>query len=305
MIIVFGSLNIDLVLPVTEFPKPGETTFCDDYEWLAGGKGMNQAVGAARAGADVTMVGKVGNDGFAETLLSALKADKIETKHVLRSSKSSGCATVMVDRSGENQILVAKGANAEVTADQLDAVNIDKDTLCVMQMEVPVEAMEEAVRKVKKRGGRVMLNVAPSRPFDYSICDNVDILVLNEIEAKDMAIRLGLKDNSEEEIAMSISQKFKLFCVVTLGANGSIASQGDGKIIKVNASRFGQVVDTTGAGDCYCGVLAASIDQGHGYYEAMVRASVASGLSVLARGAQTGMPNQTLIEKSLNLKAVG
>lgn len=299
MIVVFGSLNIDLVLPVEDFPKPGETTFCDDYVWLSGGKGMNQAVAAARAGSAVTMVGCVGNDGFGETLLSALKADNIETKFVKRSSKSSGCATVMVDNHGENQILVARGANADVVASQLSDVKIGPDTLCVLQMEVPIPSVEEAVRSIKSRGGRVMLNVAPSRPFDYSICENVDILVLNEIEAQDMAIRLGLSDgDSEERIAQMIAKKFNLFCIVTLGGEGSIGCHADGAVMRVQASRFGEVVDTTGAGDCYCGVLAAAIDQGYGYHEAMARASVASGLSVLVRGAQTGSPTKAKIDEA-------
>jgi ribokinase len=299
MIVVFGSLNIDLVLPVEDFPKPGETTFCDDYVWLSGGKGMNQAVAAARAGSAVTMVGCVGNDGFGETLLAALKADSIETKFVKRSSKSSGCATVMVDNHGENQILVARGANADVMAAQLNDVKIGPDTLSVLQMEVPIASVEEAVRTIKSRGGRVMLNVAPSRPFDYSICEHIDILVLNEVEAQDMAIRLGLSDgDSEERIAQMIAQKFNLFCIVTLGGEGSIGCHADGAVMRVQASRFGEVVDTTGAGDCYCGVLAAAIDQGYGYHEAMARASVASGLSVLVRGAQTGSPTKTKIDEA-------
>ncbi|NBX65565.1 MAG: ribokinase [Proteobacteria bacterium] len=301
MIVVFGSLNIDLVLPVVDFPRPGETTFCDDYVWLSGGKGMNQAVAAARAGSHVTMVGCVGNDGFGETLLTALKADKIETKFVKRSSKSSGCATVMVDNHGENQILVARGANADVVPEQLDEVKVDANTLCVLQMEVPIASVEYAVRNVKKRGGRVMLNVAPSRPFDYNICESVDILVLNEVEAQDMAIRLGLTDgDSEEKIAQMIAKKFDLFCIVTLGGDGSIGCHADGEIIRVEASRFGEVVDTTGAGDCYCGVLAASIDQGYSYHEAMARASVASGLSVLVRGAQTGSPTKSRIDEAFS-----
>lgn len=298
MIVVFGSLNIDLVLPVEDFPKPGETTFCDDYVWLSGGKGMNQAVAAARAGSAVTMVGCVGNDGFGETLLGALKAESIETKFVKRSSKSSGCATVMVDNHGENQILVARGANADVVPAQLNDVKIDSNTLCVLQMEVPIVSVEHAVRDIKKRGGRVMLNVAPSRPFDYSICENVDILVLNEVEAQDMAIRLGLSDgDSEEKIAQIIAKKFNLFCIVTLGGEGSIGCHADGDIVRVQASKLGEVVDTTGAGDCYCGVLAASIDQGYSHHEAMARASVASGLSVLVRGAQTGSPTKAKIDE--------
>lgn len=298
MIIVFGSLNIDLVLPVENFPVPGETSFCDDYVWLAGGKGMNQAVAAARAGSDVMMVGKVGEDAFADTLLAQLKNENIEIAHVLRSKRATGCATVMVDQKGENQILVAKGANDDVKETQLDDLNINVDTLCVLQMEIPITAIEKGIRALKHRGARVMLNVAPSRPFDYSICEHIDVLVLNEVEANDMATRLGLGANlNEEKIAQSISQKFNLSCVITLGPEGSVAHTVSGKLVRVPAARLGEVLDTTGAGDCYCGVLAASLDQGFSFEDAMQRASVAGGLAVLSRGAQTGMPHKQIIDE--------
>ena len=192
MIVVFGSMNADLVFSVDTLPRPGETVLCPDYQAVAGGKGLNQAVAAARAATDpgtsVQMVGRVGPDGFAPLALQALKDAGVGTEAVTESTLPTGCAAVIVDRTGENQITVASGANTDLWPEALPEEWLGPETVLLLQMEVPLESNWAVARRAKARGARVVLNLAPVKPAPAEVLPSFDLIVLNEIEAGMLAL---------------------------------------------------------------------------------------------------------------------
>jgi len=284
MILVFGSINIDLVVPVADLPHPGETVLGGDYRLLPGGKGANQALAACRAGTAVTMTGAVGNDAFATTALELLQRDGVDLALVRRVNRATGCAAIMVGGSGENLIAVAPGANAEAVAASVPDESIGPGTMVLCQMEVPVRETAALVRRAAARGARTVLNLAPALAVDPGLLGALDLLVVNEREA----VTLGGDPGS---IARRTRQAF----VVTRGAAGSSAFLPDGERIDIPALAI-EAVDTTGAGDTFVGVLAAGLDQGLALTTALRRASAAAGLACLARGAQAAMPNRAAID---------
>src|SRR5436305_1801236 len=166
MILVFGSINIDLMVPVPELPHPGETVLGGDYQLLPGGKGANQALAACRAGASVTMAGAVGNDGFAAAALELLRRDGVDLGLVRRVERPTGCAAIMVGESGENLIAVAPGANTEAVASAVPDEVLGSGTIVLCQMEVPVAETAALTRRAAARGARIVLNLAPALAID-------------------------------------------------------------------------------------------------------------------------------------------
>ena len=183
MIVVFGSINVDLVVPVPLLPGPGETVLGGDYALLPGGKGANQALAARRAGAEVVLAGAVGIDSFAAVALGPLRQAGIDTRLVRSVAAPTGCAAIMVSAAGENMIAVASGANASVRADQLPDALLGPGTLLVAQMEVPCEETAAAIRRVRARGGRSLVNFAPALPGGLDLLREVDFVVANQGEA--------------------------------------------------------------------------------------------------------------------------
>lgn len=287
MILVFGSINIDLLVPVPVLPRPGETVLGGDYRLLPGGKGANQALAARRAGAAVRMAGAVGNDAFADAALELLKRDGVELGLLRRGERPTGCAVIIVDGAGENLIAVAPGANAEVVAEAVPAASLGPETIVLCQMEVPVGETAALIRRAVRRGARCVLNLAPALPIDPSVVDDLDLLVANESEAA----ALG---GDPAAIAQRVRRGF----IVTRGAAGATAFLSDGGRLDVPALTI-EAVDTTGAGDTFVGVLAAGFDQGHLLEIALRRASVAAGLACLAQGAQTAMPDAVAIDEAV------
>lgn len=298
MIIVFGSLNMDLVLTVPSIPRPGETVLCDEYVTKPGGKGCNQAVAAARAGASVEMVGRVGDDGFGQSLLTGLADQRVGTQGVLRSGRPTGMAYICVETSGENAIAVASGANLDADAAQLADMELGADSLLVMQMEVPPEQNWNAIERVKAAGGSVILNVAPAAPVSHDVLGALDMLVVNEIEAQAIAAQLGLPVGGGEETARALSRAGNLTCVVTLGGKGALAVD-RGQLWQVDSMDI-DPVDTTGAGDAFTGVLAAGIDSGLPLPAALHRASVGAALACMALGAQESLPTEDAITRNMD-----
>ncbi len=297
MIIVFGSLNMDLVLTVPSIPRPGETVLCDEYVTKPGGKGCNQAVAAARAGASVEMVGRVGDDGFGRGLMAGLAAVGIGTQGVLPSERPTGMAYICVESSGENAIAVASGANLDANAAQLAEQELSPDSLLVLQMEVPPGQNWKAIERVKAAGGRNILNLAPAAPVPHDVLEALDVLVVNEIEAQTIAAELGLPAGECRDTARALSQAGSFTCVVTLGGKGALAAT-DGELWRVESMTI-DPVDTTGAGDAFTGVLAAGIDAGLPLPEALHRASVGAALACLALGAQESLPTEEAITSNL------
>ncbi|HSY88864.1 MAG TPA: PfkB family carbohydrate kinase, partial [Verrucomicrobiae bacterium] len=179
MILVFGSLNVDLVVRVKSLPRPGETVLGPSYDVVAGGKGANQALAAARAGAKTAMVGAVGSDDFATTALAELSAAGVDLTGVARRGPRTGAAFITVDRKGENEIVVASGANLKTRQSQVAEAALGSGTLVVLQMEVPPAQNWALARRATARGARVLLNVAPAQPLPAEALAAVDWLVAN------------------------------------------------------------------------------------------------------------------------------
>jgi ribokinase len=297
MIVVFGSLNIDMVLSVPVIPRPGETVLCPDYKLFPGGKGANQAVAAVRAGAQVYMYGAIGNDDFGRRVYDSLIEAKVDCSGIVKSDVSTGCAMICVDKAGENMITVASGANRLATADDVPAKALTKDSTLVLQMEVLAEENWKLIRRAKAKGARVILNLAPAQAVPEDILKCLDILVMNEIEASLLAMYLGFDGSYPRAIARRLTDLYGLTVIVTLGAEGAYASSQKGncnvEAMKVNA------VDTTAAGDAFVGVLAVSLDQGHNLPASLHRASVASGLTCMREGAQPSLPYLQEIETAM------
>ena len=297
MILDFGSINMDLVMVVAALPRPGETVLCDGYVTKPGGKGSNQAVAAARAGARVAMAGAVGDDGFGQVMRATLAKDGIDTSLIATSERPTGVAYICVDAAAENFIAVGSGANLAVRADQVPDDRLTPDTLLVLQMELPPEENWALLKRARVRGCRAILNVAPAAPVPESALRDLDLLVVNEHEALSIAGTLGLDTATPQAAAAALSRTLDLTCVVTLGGAGAIAV-GREADFAVPALPI-QPVDTTGAGDTFTGVLAAGLDAGLPLDQAMRRASVGAALACLALGAQESMPTAAAIDAAL------
>jgi len=293
VILVFGSLNIDLVFKVAAPPRAGETVSAGSLATLPGGKGANQAVAAARAGGEVAMAGAVGDDAFGRSLRAALAEAGVD-QHLVRSvAEPTGTAAVAVDAGGENQILVAAGANALARAADVPEAFLGPRSTLLLEREVPAEESAALAARAKARGGRVILNLAPMGSVPAALLASLDVLVVNEHEV----VLLPGAGATEREAA-AFAAHHGLTLVVTLGAAGAAAYRPDGSSLRVGALAV-TPVDTTGAGDAFVGVLAAALDRGHTLEDAMRRASVAGALACLKLGAQAALPTAAEIEEAL------
>ena len=301
MIVVFGSLNVDLVFAADALPRAGETVLCPGYRAVAGGKGLNQAVAAARAATDpataVRMVGRVGPDGFASLARAALEEAGVNTEAVTESALPTGCAAVIVDRAGENQIIVASGANTDLAADALPGDWLGPETVLVLQMEVPLESNWEVVRRARAHGARAVLNLAPAKPVPAELLPLFDLVVLNEIEAGMLAEAQGLDAGAGEDAARAIAERYRVTTVVSLGGAGAAAFAPDAAW-RVGALAI-EPVDTVGAGDAFVAGLALGLEEGAPLPVMLRRASVAGGLACLREGAAPSMPSAAEIEARL------
>ena len=301
MIVVFGSMNADLVFSVDALPRPGETVLCPDYRAVAGGKGLNQAVAAARANTDpaasVQMVGRVGPDGFAPLPIQALEDAGAGTEAVTESALPTGCAAVIVDRAGENQITVASGANGDLWPEALPDHWLGPDTVLLLQMEIPLESNWEVARRAKARGARVVLNLAPAKPAPVEALLSFDLVVLNEIEAGMLASAQGLDAGSGEEAGRAIAARFGVTTVVSLGSAGA-AVFGPNEAWRCGALAI-EPVDTVGAGDAFVAGLALGLAEGAPLPAMLHRASVMGSLACLVEGAAPAMPSAAEIEARL------
>ena len=279
MIVVVGSVNRDLVINSDALPAPGETVLGSGHLETAGGKGANQAVAAARLGAEVAFVGRVGNDEAGRMLAAAFEADGVDVEHLSTSSMAStGLAVITVDESGENTIVVSPGANGLVgVADVADAGPLlQSAAVTLLQLEIPLRTVREAALAA---GGTVILNAAPAQALPDDMVAAADVLVVNEPELETL---VG-SDDPSEAAGLPVPAT-----VVTLGAEGA-AIVADGSVTNYPAPVV-DVIDTTGAGDAFCGALAAGIDAGLDLEEAVPRAVIAGALATTAIGARSAMP---------------
>ena len=294
MITVFGSINVDLVTRVKRIPKPGETVHGSDYQLIPGGKGANQALAARRAGAAVRMVGAVGNDDFAQVALRELQAGGVDLTAVTHRPGTTGVAIITVDEGGENTIALSPGANAHADAATIpDGAFGSGDTL-LLQMEVPLAQNYVAAARARKGGARVILSLAPYAPLSPDELAAFDMVIVNEHEAADLAKHLAVSRGTPEETVTALAARLGRAVIATLGPDGAVAADGK-EIIRVPALHV-TPVDTTGAGDTFCGVLAAWLDEGASFRTALARAAVAGSLAVTREGAQPSFPTRAEIQ---------
>lgn len=298
MIVVFGSINVDLVFRVDTLPRCGETALTETCAIHPGGKGANTAVAAARAGGETVMAGLVGQDRFAEHALRVMRASGVDLACVGESRHPTGCASVCVDRCGDNVIVVASGANRDVASSLVPDSLLGNDTLVALQMEVPPEENWSLVERAKAAGARVLLNLAPTQRMPAHTLKRLDILVVNQGEAETLAGWLKVARGEPLHTARAIAERYGVTCVVTLGRTGAVAGYVGGGW-RIPALTIGNAVDTTGAGDAFCGALAAALDQRMDIQTALRFASIGAGLACTAEGAQSSLPDRAAIVSRL------
>lgn len=294
-----GSLNIDIVVGLARMPAAGETVFGDSLERHPGGKGLNQAVAAARLGATVSMIGAVGDDGSGEWLRRVLIDEGIDDSAITVAAGSSGTAIIEVETRGENRIVVVSGANESVTADQVRAAIESWDDVSVVltQSEVPLEAVRAAMAAGRAKGAQTILNPAPARTYPSDILANVDILIPNEHEAAEIT---GMQTGSAldtMEVAQELNTRGVSCVVITRGERGAVwstaANSGQAAAFRVSA------VDTVAAGDAFCGGMAAALSMGEPFQDALRWASAAGALTATKHGAVPSLPMREDVENLL------
>jgi len=291
--LVVGSMNADLVLDLPSLPIQGETLLAFDLHRLLGGKGGNQAVALARLGVHTAMVGCVGDDAEGRALLDGLRQVGVGTSDVTTAEGlPSGLAVITVDPQGRNAICVVPGANQQVTPADVDAVvRATKADVVVTQLEIPLASALAALKAARDVGSLAILNAAPAHRLSPTLLSHVDVLVVNEVEAA-MLTDAPLADIATS--AINLAQAGPSVVVITLGAQGCVVTAGHG-VSQVSAMPV-DVVDTTGAGDCFVAALAAALIAGSDPVEAARFATAASALAVMRRGAQPGMPDRSEVE---------
>ena len=301
MIIVFGSINMDMLLTVPAFPAAGETAFGTEYRFIHGGKGANQALAASRMGLKTALVACVGDDGFGMRIVNGLRRDGVLVTGVGQSPRPTGLAVIMVRADGENQIVITPGANADLRADQVPDEILGSPSVLLLQGETPPAENWILLKRARACGAITILNLAPVIDLPKDSLADLDYLIVNQIEARQIAAKLGLDfDHDTAKLAHTLSRQ-NLTCVITMGGEGAIAVTPDGMLTKVAALALNHVVDTTGAGDAWCGTFAAALHQRKTLAEAMKLASVAGSLACLTLGAQEAFPYQGQIEEHLPL----
>ena len=292
-VMIFGSINMDLVVYSDAKPNDGETIIGNSFETFLGGKGSNQAVAASKLGANVSFVGKVGSDLYGQKLKEQLNLEKVNTQLLGEIEGESGVAVInVIESSSENQIIVIPGANAHVSADQIDDKTLASVEILISQLEVPPNQIELLFSRVKQGHCYRILNVAPAIEFSTSLFNETDLLVVNEIELEALA-KKKLKDTNIDSIRASVdllSLAKHQAIVVTLGAEGVyVRDQNKDEYIeghKVNS------VDTTGSGDCFVGAMASYLIEDKNLFDASVFANKAASISVTRKGASSSMPTK-------------
>lgn len=304
-IVVVGSSNMDLVVRSPRIPVVGETILGEDFIMTPGGKGANQAVAAAKLGAEVYLVARLGQDVFAEQSLSNFEKEGVRTEYIVRTSDApSGVALITVDRAGDNVIVVAPGANQKLSPQDIQEARgaIVSSGALVAQLEVPLETVQFAARLAHESNVPVILNPAPAQKLDTELLAMVDVLTPNETEAE---ILTGVKvtdENSARKAARELMERGVKAVILTMGSKGFLLSedQGTGFVpaIKIHT------VDATAAGDAFTGALAVGVAQGESLFDAALFANYVAALSVTKMGAQSSMPTRREVESFIRQKSV-
>jgi len=301
-VVVVGSLSQDIVVSTPRLPVKGETIRGSDFGMFAGGKGNNQAMAAGRAGAKVTMIGRVGADAFGEMLIDTLKKNNVDASHMVQDKEAgTGIAMITVDADGDNSIIIAQRANLNLCDKDIEKADdvFSASKILLMQLEVPNEADAFAAKLARKHGTFVALNPAPA-PVDgklpKELLENVDAIIPNQTEAELMT---GVKV-TDEKSAVAAAQELKKLgpknIIITLGELGALLVE-DGKEPAMIASYKVKAIDTTAAGDAFCGAMAAAYAAGETLANAVKFGCAAGALATTKMGAEPSLPNKEEIEK--------
>jgi len=296
-VVVVGSYNTDLTIRAKRIPSHGETVIGGILSEGGGGKGANQAIAAARAGAEVRFVARVGNDAYGGEGLRRLMADHIDTRHVVRDPElSTGIAFIVVDERGENSIVVATGANGHLCPSDIEQAHeaIQAASVLLVQLESPLPAVQAAIHAAGGNGALVILNPAPAQALTGELLRDVNILTPNKLEAEMITGMAIADDASLHRVAQHILEKGVDNVMITLGRRGVFVASANGmELIPAYKVR---VVDSTGAGDVFSGSLAAFLAGGMNIEEAAKMAIASSSLSVTRMGAQLAAPLRSEVE---------
>jgi ribokinase len=295
-ILVVGSINTDLVISTSRLPSPGETILGDDFIIVPGGKGANQAVAAARLGGDVSLLARVGKDPFGQQAINSLLQERINTHYMIQDPQApSGIAMIMIGPDGQNIIAVAPGANSKLTVDDIHAASaaFSQAHIILLQLEIPLLTVREAVRMGKSTQSIVILNSAPAQPLSPELLSQVNILTPNEAEAKSLT-----GASTPDEAAGSLLERGVKTVIITLGEKGVLMADREHPIQHLPGFRV-TAVDATAAGDAFNGGLAVALAHGEAIETAIRFAQAAAAISVTRRGAQTSLPSASEVRSFL------
>ena len=288
-IVVIGSCNTDMVVKAGRLPVPGETVLGGTFYMNPGGKGANQAIAAARLGAEVTLISKIGYDLFGLQALEIYRSEKINTEFIFTDQKSpSGVALISVDSYGENSIIVAPGASRSLSTEDIDKAKskLEEADIILMQLEVPIETVEYAATIAKSYGKKVILNPAPASVLSNSFLSCVHTILPNRIEAEMLSGIKVIDEESAWRAAKAIGEKGIENVVITLGKDGAYVKE---KYTMIPAKEV-ETIDTTGAGDVFCGAFSVYLSENHTLTESVEFANAAAALAVTRMGAQSAIP---------------
>lgn len=296
-IVVIGCLHTDFTVKVKTIPRIGESVLGKSFKRSPGGKGANQAVAAARLGADVVLIGRVGADVFGKELIKNLRENGIDTKYIIEDSETyTGLALIMVDEDGDNILAVASGADMRIRKEDIDRAEeiIKLSDILLIQLETPLQIVEYAINIAFNEGVKVLLNPAPAQKLSKDLLKKVYVLIPNEKEAE-LLSNVKIKDlNSSKISAKKLLENGTKNIVITLGKNGSIIATKE-ETVHINGLNV-NAIDTTGAGDAFCGALAVALSSGKELKEAVIYANYAGALATTKIGAQEALPTKEELE---------
>ncbi len=309
-VVVVGSLSMDLVVQATRRPERGETLRGTGFGMFAGGKGNNQALAAARSGANTAMIGRVGMDSFGDQLLAVLRKNRVDVTGMIRDADvPTGIAHITVDAAGNNYIVIAQQSNAELGKDDIEKSSdlIKSSQVLLMQLEVPYEPLIAAAKIAREAGLQVVLNPAPapeSGQLPQDLLQYVDIIVPNQTEAKQLTSIDSETLEGAKEAAKSFHSWGIRTTILTLGELGALVLAGNQAAVHVPAFKV-SAIDTTAAGDAFCGALAAGLSEGKNLEDALKLGCAAGALATTKLGAEPSLPTRDEIEDILALTKTG
>ena len=304
-IVVVGSLHMDLTIKAKTIPRLGETVLGDEFKMSPGGKGANQAVAAAKLGGNVTLIGRVGTEAFGTDLIRNAGQHRINTKFIVQDKETqTGLALIMVDQNGNNIIAVAPGADLRCSKEDIDHADsvIKSSDIFLAQLETPFPVVQHAIQKAFQFRVKVILNPSPAHRLSESLLKKVFVLTPNESEAEKLS-GISITDLSSAKKAITeILKKGTENIVLTMGKEGALVGA-KGEIVHVKSPKV-DPVDTTGAGDAFCGALAVAISSGENLEKAVVYANCAGALATTKIGAQEALPTREELERFMRGKGL-